>query len=263
MIDRSKADQMPNLPRNFFEGKVEDVAPTLIGCYLFTTVDDVRAGGMIIETEAYDQNDPFAHCYSDAECPLPKDSAPMFFEPGSVYIYYSGQLPCLNLVCGPNGFGSAVLIRALLPTHNADAMLTRRTAWYRSTNRPIPKSLTDERYRDRNLCNGPSVLCESLGINDFHYKKSKTGLFFDEPPFELRSAVERPAIISGIRIGLDKQLERIRKDQPSRAILPLVNIAGGLRLRWGADEFRAYCRVTSFDQKWLQQKTTRWQPDER
>lgn len=57
----------PPSTRLFFERSAEIVAPDLIGCYLFTAIDDKRVGGMIIETEAYDQTDPFAHCYVGAD----------------------------------------------------------------------------------------------------------------------------------------------------------------------------------------------------
>jgi 3-methyladenine DNA glycosylase Mpg len=194
---------------------------------------------MIIETEAYDQNDPFAHCYSDALHTRPKGSDPMFLEAGNIYIYYSGQLPCLNLVCDAEQFGSAVLIRSLLPTCNDGVMFDRRTEWYLRTGRPIPKCL-EGKNRGRNLCNGPAVLCESLGISGCHYEKSKAGLSLFAPPFEIREAVLKPKLVSGIRVGLDKQLQRWKKNEPSRAVLDSIRMAGGLRLRWCADEFRLY-----------------------
>lgn len=47
---------------------MEAVAKSLIGAFLFT-IDKSgnRAGGKIVETEAYDRNDPAAHCHAEAD----------------------------------------------------------------------------------------------------------------------------------------------------------------------------------------------------
>lgn len=246
MIDHSKADHMPLLTPNFFERSVREVAPDLIGCYVFTTIDNVRVGGMIVETEAYREDDPFAHCFFNSEIPRLKGSDPMLGSPGSLYFYFSGQLPCLNLVCEHKNVGSAVLIRALLPTRNIDAMFARRTSWYNKTKKPIPKYLEDVTKRGRNLCNGPAVLNEALGIDD----ESKVGLSIFDPPFEIRQAVERPILVSGIRIGLDKQFEKWERNRDPRSKLPSINEFGAKKWRWGAADFRSHCRHSSFDQTW-------------
>lgn len=82
---------------------------------------------MIIETEAYDENDPFAHCYVGADANSRKGSEPMLFEPGNAYIYRASQTHCLNFVTGSKGVGSAVLIRALYPLCNRELMYVRTT----------------------------------------------------------------------------------------------------------------------------------------
>ena len=51
---------------DFFSRPVERVAPDLVGCFLFTNFDGKKAGGMILETEAYDENDVFSHCFVGA-----------------------------------------------------------------------------------------------------------------------------------------------------------------------------------------------------
>src|SRR4051794_7920850 len=103
MISHLNADQMPLLTPTFFERSVYEVAPDLIGCWLFTSVGEDRVGGMIIETEAYREDDPFAHCFCNSEIPRSRASAAMLKVPGSLYFYFSGQLPCLNLVCEREG----------------------------------------------------------------------------------------------------------------------------------------------------------------
>lgn len=246
-MNHSKANEMPLLNRGFFERAVYEVAPDLIGCSIFTTIDDTRVGGVIVETEAYREDDPFAHCFFNAEIPRTKDSAPMLGSSGALYFYYSGQLPCLNLVCEREGVGSAVLIRAIVPTFNKEAMIARRSSWYRKTSRPIPKYLVNLAQRDRYLCNGPGVLTEALGIGDEHVRKS-TSIF--EPPFEIRQATECLALVSGIRIGLDGQLERWKRNGDRRSLLPSVNEFGAKKWRWGAAVFRRYSRYPSFEQEW-------------
>ncbi len=180
-----------------------------------------------------------------SEIPRSKSSERMCGSPGSLYYYFSDQLPCLNLVCEPKGVGSAVLIRAV-PTHNVNEMFTRRCSWYRKTDRAVPEYLNDVTRRNRNLCNGPAVLSEALGIND----ESKVGLSIFDPPFEIRRALERPVLISGIRIGLDKQFERWERNGDPRSRLPSINEFGGKKWRSGAADFRDYCRHSSFEQIW-------------
>ena len=247
MIDHLRADQQPAVDSKFFQRNVVEVAPALIGCYVFTNIGGERTGGMIIETEAYDENDPFAHCHKCASDYWRKQSEPMKFEPGYVYLYPSGQLFCLNFVCDRKGFGSAVLIRAILPTCHPEIMLRRR----RIANSP-QKYLEDTKPWETQLCNGPAVLCEALGINEQHYAKSKDGmsLFDADSPFKIHEALEKPKSISGIGIGLDKQYERWKKQQSDCATAAEINRAAKQKFRWGAEQYRNHCRHPLFSQEW-------------
>ena len=107
---------MRGLPAGFFELPADHVAKSIIGVQLLVH----GVGGRIIETEAYDRQDPASHSF----CGPTARNASMFGSPAHVYIYRSyGIHWCLNIVCGP---GSAVRIRALEPERGLDVMKTRR-----------------------------------------------------------------------------------------------------------------------------------------
>ncbi|MGE0004936.1 MAG: DNA-3-methyladenine glycosylase [Parvibaculaceae bacterium] len=151
------------------------IARALIGAKLF--VDGV--GGIIVETEAYDETDPASHSFSG---PTIRNAA-MFGPPGHAYVYRSYGLHwCLNIVCRENGRGAAVLLRALEPLAGMDVMRRRR-------------GVGDVRL----LCSGPGRLTQALGIGKAH-----DGLPLDRAPFLLQPAGERPAILRGRRVGITK-----------------------------------------------------------
>jgi DNA-3-methyladenine glycosylase len=167
------------LTRDFFARSVHDVAPDLIGVTLL--VDGV--GGTIVEVEAYDHEDPAAHGYGGRT----QRNASMFGPPGHAYVYRSyGIHWCLNLVSEEEGVASAVLLRALEPTHGIEAMRERR-------------ALDDERL----LASGPGRLCQALAVTRVH-----DGLALDQPPFELLARTREPEIATGPRIGITKAAER-------------------------------------------------------
>jgi DNA-3-methyladenine glycosylase len=166
------------LKRSFFARSVHEVAPDLIGTTLL--VDGV--GGIIVEVEAYHHTDPAAHSYRG---PTPRNLV-MFGPPGFSYVYRSyGIHWCVNFVCEKEGSASAVLIRALQPTHGIPAMQRGR-------------GLHDERA----LCSGPGKLCEALGIT---IKQSELAL--DAPPYALHARTEKPEIVTGVRIGITKAVD--------------------------------------------------------
>ena len=185
MAQRSKSANAANPPhlgkplkRGFFDRSVHEVAPDLIGTTLL--VDGV--GGIIVEVEAYHHTDPAAHSYNG---PTPRNLV-MFGPPGFSYVYRSyGIHWCVNFVCEGAGSASAVLIRALQPTHGIPAMRRRR-------------SLHDERA----LCSGPGKLTEALGVTH-----TQNGLALDAPPFAIHSRVGQVDVVTGIRIGLTKAVD--------------------------------------------------------
>src|SRR5690242_21336708 len=166
------------LTRAFFGRSVHEVAPDLLGATLLFR----GVGGQIVEVEAYHHTDPAAHSYRG---PTLRNRV-MFGPPGFVYVYRSyGIHWCVNFVCEKQGSASAVLIRALQPTHGIPAMRRRRR-------------LHDE----RSLCSGPGKLTEALGITIAH-----NGLPLDAPPFALHARTETPEIAAGVRIGITKAVD--------------------------------------------------------
>jgi DNA-3-methyladenine glycosylase len=162
-----------------FERSVHEVAPELVGAELY--VDGV--GGMIVEVEAYDHEDPAAHGYRGRT----ERNASMFGPPGHAYVYRSyGIHWCLNFVCEPEGVANAVLIRALEPLAGIEAMQERRAL-----------------ESPRLLCAGPGRLCQALGLTREH-----DGLPLDRAPFDVRPRARELEIVSGPRIGITKAVEQ-------------------------------------------------------
>ena len=169
---------MSQLGRDFFARSVHEVAPELIGATLL--VDGV--GGLIVEVEAYDQDDPASHGYRG---PTARNRA-MFGPPGHAYVYRSyGVHWCLNLVCGREGVAEAVLVRALRPTHGVEAMRARR-------------GVGDVRL----LCSGPGRLCQALAVTGAY-----DGLPLDRPPFALFARAGEVEVIRASRVGIRQAAE--------------------------------------------------------
>jgi DNA-3-methyladenine glycosylase len=158
---------------------VHEIAPELIGSELY--VDG--AGGIVVEVEAYDHEDPAAHGFGGRT----ERNASMFGPPGRAYVYRSyGVHWCLNYVCEDEGVANAVLIRALEPTAGIDEMRARR-------------GLDETRL----LCSGPGRLCQALGIT-----RALDGRALDAPPFELHPRRAPVEIVTGPRIGITKAADR-------------------------------------------------------
>ncbi len=166
------------LKRAFFARSVHEVAPDLIGATMLVG----GVGCIIVEVEAYHHTDPAAHSFRG---PTPRNKV-MFGPPGVAYVYRSyGIHWCVNFVCEKEGSASAVLIRALQPTHGIPAMRRRR-------------GLQDE----RSLCSGPGKLTQALAITEEY-----NGLPLDASPIALHARADKPDIVAGLRIGISRAVE--------------------------------------------------------
>jgi DNA-3-methyladenine glycosylase len=171
---------MTRIGKSFFDRDVDIVARELIGTTF--VVDGV--GGVIVETESYDASDPASHSFGMRRAEW---TASMFGPPGHAHVYkVYGLHWCLNFVCQ---VASAVLIRAIEPTHGIESMIKRR-----GTDRP------------KLLCSGPGRLCEALAID-----KSLDGVSLMRAPLSLIARSTRPRIVLGTRIGLSKGIEAKRR----------------------------------------------------
>ena len=168
---------MTPLDTDFFARDAVTVAKALIGVRLL--VDGV--GGIVVETEAYDREDPASHSFNGPT----KRNAVMFGPPGRAYVYrIYGAHWCLNAVCGGEPRG-AVLIRALEPTDGLGVMAERR-------------GTSDARL----LCSGPGKLCQALSVTG-----AQDGAPLDAPPFAFYAPDSPRELATGPRIGLTKAID--------------------------------------------------------
>lgn len=165
---------------DFFERSVHEVARELIGCRLFFG----GVGGIIVETESYERDDPACHAYVG----LTERTSVIFGPPGRAYVYLSyGIHSLLNFVCEPDGEAAAVLVRALEPTTEIETMRSRRG-----------KARTD-----LDLCSGPGKLTEALGIT-----LAENADRLDRDPFLLLPPEgDPPEVVTSPRIGITKAVD--------------------------------------------------------
>jgi DNA-3-methyladenine glycosylase len=159
----------------FFARPAPTVAKEIIGAGLLFG----GAGGVIVETEAYEPDDPASHSFRGQT----ERNRAMFGPPAHAYVYRCyGIHWCLNFVCLP---GSAVLIRAIEPRVGLDLMRERRGI-----------------ENARLLCSGPGRLAQALCID-----KGTDGLPLGRQPFELRPPSEAVSIAVGKRIGISRAVD--------------------------------------------------------
>lgn len=185
--------------REFFEGSARQVAPDLLGHYLLRRIEGKWCGGIIVETEAYIQNDPACHAYIGGKVLRTPRVKALWGRPGHAYVYLIyGMHHCFNVACCPEGIAEAVLVRAIVPTDEVEIMQSLR-----------PGIATGQ------LTNGPGKLCSALALDrmldgvDLCDPNSSVILAMNS---ERKTAVEKwGPIVCGPRIGL-----RVAEDWPLR-----------------------------------------------
>ena len=164
------------------DGPVEQVAPTLLGGLL-------RHGEVVVrltEVEAYGgASDPASHAFRGRTA----RTEVMFGPPGRLYVYFSyGMHWAANVVCGPDGTASGVLLRAGEVVEGLETARSRRG-----------------RARDRDLARGPGRLTQALAITADHKATSVLG----GGPVTLALDPQPAALIStGPRVGVSMEADR-------------------------------------------------------
>jgi DNA-3-methyladenine glycosylase len=166
--------------REFLTGDAREVAPLLLGAVLTHHSPDGPVSVRITELEAYMgpgdslHPDPGSHTFRGPT----RRNAPMFGPAGHLYVYFTyGMHYCANIVCGPSGHASAVLLRAGEIVDGLPLALARR---------PTSKSAKD-------LASGPARLATALGLTT-----ADSGRDALTHPFSLELP---PAPVAGVSAG--------------------------------------------------------------
>jgi DNA-3-methyladenine glycosylase len=187
----------------FLENPSDVAAPLLLGCTLTRTItlngEKHKLVARIVETEAYDQDDPASHAFGG----LSERNAAMFGPAGHLYVYVSyGMHHCCNVVCGPEEFGSGCLVRAVEPLEGVEVMRELREAGragkaHTGRARKHPLKLRD-------LTNGPGKVCAALGIDKELYGHDLTvePLVLDFAPLLLGETIGCSS-----RVGISKNAD--------------------------------------------------------
>lgn len=166
--------------RDLLDAPVLEVAPRLLGATLTHGGVTVR----LTEVEAYDgADDPGSHAHRG----MTRRNEVMFGPAGHLYVYFTyGMHHCCNVVCGPEGRASAVLLRAGEVVDGLELARSRRG-----------------RSSDRDLARGPGRLCQALGID-----LAANGL---DLAGHLELHPQEAGVSTGPRVGL-----RLAADRPWR-----------------------------------------------
>ncbi len=172
------------LARAFYDRPVLEVARDLLGCVLRSGPVRLR----LTEVEAYDgANDPASHAFRGQTA----RNSVMFGPPGHAYVYFTyGMHFCMNVVCGPVGTASAVLLRAGEVVTGHDVVVARRPA-----------------AKPRDLARGPARLCVALGID-----RARNGTDLTDVRSALRldgaAKVADDQVMTGPRVGVSSAADR-------------------------------------------------------
>lgn len=183
---------MKIIKSDFFSRTTVDVAKSLLGQVLCRQINNQVLRGVIVEAEAYTQEDPSCHAYRG----VTNRSKILFEKPGTIYVYFTyGMHHCVNVVTEEEGRGCAVLIRALEPLNTLE--LHDQIEYF-------------DAFKSKLQTNGPAKLCKAFHINrelnGLDGTKKISGIWF-----EYGKEIPPQNIIQTTRIGI-----KVATDYPWR-----------------------------------------------
>ena len=193
---------------DFLENPSDVAAPLLLGCTLTRTItlngEKHKLVARIVETEAYDQDDPASHAFGGPS----ERNAAMFGPAGHLYVYVSyGMHHCCNVVCGPEGFGSGCLVRAVEPLEGVEVMRELREAGRAGkahtghAGKEQAERARKHPLKLRDLTNGPGKVCAALDIDKGLYGHDLT---VEPLVLEFAPLLPGETIGSSPRVGISK-----------------------------------------------------------
>ncbi|MCZ2837591.1 DNA-3-methyladenine glycosylase [Modestobacter sp. VKM Ac-2985] len=203
----------PLLTEDALLGPVDEVAGSLLGCFVVTDRPDGQVALRLTEVEAYSGQgeDPASHAHRG---PTPRAEI-MFGPPGRLYVYFSyGVHWCANVVVGPAGRGSAVLMRA------GEVLVGESLAASRRPAARVP----------RDLARGPARLTQALAIGP---DDRGTDLLDPASPVRLHAGPAPAGISAGPRVGISVATELPWRFWATDAASVSVFRAGGKPRRRG------------------------------
>ena len=196
---------------DFLENPSDVAAPLLLGCTLTRTItlngEKHKLVARIVETEAYDQDDPASHAFGG----LSERNAAMFGPAGHLYVYVSyGMHHCCNVVCGPEGFGSGCLVRAVEPLEGVEVMRELREAGRAGkahtghAGKEQAERARKHPLKLRDLTNGPGKVCAALDIDKELYGH---GLTVEPLVLDFAPLLPGETIGRSPRVGISKNID--------------------------------------------------------
>ncbi|XP_045139708.1 DNA-3-methyladenine glycosylase isoform X2 [Echinops telfairi] len=173
-------------------------AVALAQAFLGQLADHTELRGRIVETEAYlGPDDEAAHSRGGRQTARNRG---MFMKPGTLYVYIIyGMYFCMNV--SSQGDGACVLLRALEPLEGLESMRQLRSS--------LGKGTSGRTLKDRQLCSGPSKLCQALAIDkSFDQRDLATdGAVWMEPG----PPGPEPTVVAAARVGIGQAGEWTHK----------------------------------------------------
>jgi DNA-3-methyladenine glycosylase len=164
------------------------VAPELLGARLTSRIGGEQVTVRLVEVEAYEgADDPASHAFRGER---PRNRV-MFGPAGHLYVYrHMGLHHCANVVVGPEGIASAVLLRGAEVVEGLDV------AWRRRLSTGVCRA-------ERDLARGPARLAVVLGLTREHDgvalgEAGSAAALWLEPG----ATVEQERVTTGPRVGI-------------------------------------------------------------